>query len=262
MDEGEGDTAKDQKDIEGRRKKAEGGKMVKEPFLRIDDVVKRFGEVAALDHCSFDIGRGSITGLIGPNGAGKTTLFNLITGVLRPNEGHIFFKGEEITGKKPYEIARRGVGRTYQIIRIFPKMTLLENLIVVGKGREKRVVERAMELLQLIRLSEKKEDYASDLSFGQQKLLSLAQVLMLDAELILLDEPAAGINPTLQNELMELIHQLNREGKTFIIVEHDMSVIMNHCQNAIALNYGQKIAEGSCHVIQKDETLLEHYFGR
>lgn len=233
-----------------------------EPILRIEDVVKKFGEVMALDHCSFDIEAGTITGLIGPNGAGKTTLFNLITGVLQPDQGHVYLAGEEITGKKPYEIARRGVGRTYQIIRIFPKMTLLENLVVVGKGREKRVIQRSMELLQLVRLFDKKDDYASDLSFGQQKLLSLAQVLMLDPRLILLDEPAAGINPTLQNELMALIHRLNEEGKTFIIVEHDMNVIMNHCQNAIALNYGQKIAEGTCSMIQRDERLLEHYFGR
>ena len=233
-----------------------------EPLLRIDEVVKKFGEVAALDHCSFTIEAGTITGLIGPNGAGKTTLFNLITGVIQPDDGHIYLKGEEITGKKPYEIARRGVGRTYQIIRIFPKMTLLENLIVVGKGTERTTAERALELLRLVKLDEKREDYASDLSFGQQKLLSLAQVLMLDPRLILLDEPAAGINPTLQNELMGLIHLLNEEGKTFIIVEHDMNVIMNHCQNAIALNYGQKIAEGSCSLIQKDERLLEHYFGR
>jgi branched-chain amino acid transport system ATP-binding protein len=233
-----------------------------QPILRIDDVVKKFGEVAALDHCSFTIEAGTMTGLIGPNGAGKTTLFNLITGVIQPDDGHIYLKGEEITGKKPYQIARRGVGRTYQIIRIFPKMTLLENLIVVGKETERTTAERALELLRLVKLDEKREDYASDLSFGQQKLLSLAQVLMLDPELILLDEPAAGINPTLQNELMGLIHRLNEEGKTFIIVEHDMNVIMNHCQNAIALNYGQKIAEGSCSLIQKDERLLEHYFGR
>lgn len=233
-----------------------------EPILRIDDVVKKFGEVMALDHCSFDIQAGTITGLIGPNGAGKTTLFNLITGVLQPDQGHVYLGGEEITGKKPHEIAWRGVGRTYQIIRIFPKMTLLENLMVVGKGKERRMMERAADLLRLVRLEEKKNDYASDLSFGQQKLLSLAQVLMLDSQLILLDEPAAGINPTLQNELMALIHRLNDDGKTFIIVEHDMNVIMNHCQNAIALNYGQKIAEGSCSVIQKDERLLEHYFGR
>lgn len=231
-------------------------------ILKVDQVAKRFGEVMALDHCSFDIEKGSITGLIGPNGAGKTTLFNLITGILQPDEGHIFFKGEEITGKKPYEIARMGIGRTYQIIRIFPKMTLLENLLVVGREKGKAVVEKAYELLHRVKLYEKKDEDASDLSFGQQKLLSLAQVLMLDSELILLDEPAAGINPTLQNELMELIHQLNEEGKTFVIVEHDMKVIMNHCQKAIALNYGQKIAEGSCSVILKDETLLEHYFGR
>lgn len=225
-------------------------------------MVKKFGEVVALDHCSFAIESGSMTGLIGPNGAGKTTLFNLITGVLQPDSGHIYLKGEEITGKKPFEIARRGVGRTYQIIRIFPKMTLLENLIVVGKGKERKMVERAMDFLRFVKLEAKKDDYASDLSFGQQKLLSLAQVLMIDPQLILLDEPAAGINPTLQNELMAQIHRLNEEGKTFIIVEHDMNVIMNHCQNAIALNYGQKIAEGSCSIIQKDERLLEHYFGR
>lgn len=232
------------------------------PLLKIDGVVKRFGEVVALDHCSFEIEKGSITGLIGPNGAGKTTLFNVITGILQPEEGHIFFKGKEITGKKPHEIARMGIGRTYQIIRIFPKMTLLENLLVVGREKGKDVVEKALHLLERVRLIEKKDEYASDLSFGQQKLLSLAQVLMLDSELILLDEPAAGINPTLQNELMEFIHRLNEEGKTFIIVEHDMKVIANHCQKAIALNYGQKIAEGICSVILKDETLLKHYFGR
>jgi len=236
--------------------------MAKEPILRVEEVVKKFGEVMAVDHCSFIIEQGSITGLIGPNGAGKTTLFNLITGVLQPDQGHIYLKGEEITGKKPYEIARKGVGRTYQIIRIFPKMTLLENLIVVGKGRERKMIEKSMDLLRLVKLDEKKDDYASDLSFGQQKLLSLAQVLMLDARLILLDEPAAGINPTLQNELMALIHQLNEGGKTFIIVEHDMKVILGHCKNVIALNYGQKIAEGSCDAIQRDESLLEHYFGR
>ena len=234
----------------------------KEPLLRIEDVVKKFGEIFALDHCSFSIEAGTITGLIGPNGAGKTTLFNLITGVLAPDQGRIYLRGEEITGKKPYQIARMGVGRTYQIIRVFPRMTLLENLMVVGRGKQGKAHERAMDLLRLVRLADKKNEYASDLSFGQQKLLSLAQVLMLDAELVLLDEPAAGINPTLQNELMGLIHQLNREGKTFIIVEHDMNVIMGHCQNAIALNYGQKIAEGSCSEIQQDETLLEHYFGR
>ena len=233
-----------------------------ELILRIEDVVKKFGEVAALDHCSFTIERGSMTGLIGPNGAGKTTLFNLITGVLQPDTGHVYFKGEDITGKKPHKIAQKGVGRTYQIIRIFPKMTLLENLIVVGKGKESRVIERAMELLDRVKLVDKKDDYASALSFGQQKLLSLAQVLMLDAELILLDEPAAGINPTLQNELMTLIHRLNRQGKTFMIVEHDMNVIMGHCGHAIALNYGQMIAEGTCKEIQDNELLLEHYFGK
>ena len=236
--------------------------MTKEPLLRIVNVVKKFGEVMALDHCSFDIEPGSITGLIGPNGAGKTTLFNLITGVLQADGGHIYFKGEEITGKKPYEIARKGVGRTYQIVRIFPKMTLLENLIVVGKEKERQTMKKAMDLLGLIRLVDKKDEYASDLSFGQQKLLSLAQVLMLDAQLILLDEPAAGINPTLQNEVMALVHRLNDGGKTFMVVEHDMNVIMGHCQKVIALNYGQKIAEGTCDVIQQDESLLEHYFGR
>lgn len=233
-----------------------------QPILRVENIVKRFDEVLALDHCSFSIEKGSITGLIGPNGAGKTTLFNIITGVLSPDSGQIYFKGKDITGRKPHEIARMGIGRTFQLVRIFPKMTLLENLIVVGRKSEKETVEKAMKLLDLIKLSDKSDEYASNLSFGQQKLLSLAQVLMLDSELILLDEPAAGINPTLQNELMQLINQLNREGKTFIIIEHDMKIIMGYCHNAIALNYGQKIAEGSCSLIEKDERLLEHYFGR
>lgn len=233
-----------------------------QPILRVENIVKRFDEVLALDHCSFSIEKGSITGLIGPNGAGKTTLFNIITGVLSPDSGQIYFKRKDITGRKPYEIARMGIGRTFQLVKIFPKMTLLENLIVVGRKNEKETVEKAMKLLDLIKLSDKSDEYASNLSFGQQKLLSLAQVLMLDSELILLDEPAAGINPTLQNELMQLINQLNREGKTFIIIEHDMKIIMGYCHNAIALNYGQKIAEGSCSIIEKDERLLEHYFGR
>jgi ABC-type branched-subunit amino acid transport system ATPase component len=229
-------------------------------LLEIRGVNKSFHSIHAVSDCSFSFEQGKIIGLIGPNGAGKTTLFNLITGFLSPDRGQILFKGEDISGLRPYVIARKGIGRTSQITRVFPKMTLLENLILPARLANSR--ERAFELLKLVDLLDLRDEYASDLSYGQQKLLSLMQVLMLDPSLILLDEPAAGINPTMQNKIIDLIHQLNDTGKTIIIIEHDMEVIMRHCHRIIVLSFGQKIAEGSCDEIKKNETVLKAYFGR
>ncbi len=229
-------------------------------LLDIKAVSKCFHSLQAVSNCSFSIEEGKIIGLIGPNGAGKTTLFNLITGFLSLDSGQIFFKGEDITGIKPYVIARKGIARTSQITRVFPKMTLLENLGLPARGPHAK--DRALELLRLVDLADQKEEYASDLSYGQQKLLSLMQVLMLDPSLILLDEPAAGINPTMQNKIINLIHHLNETGKTFIIIEHDMEVIMKHCHRIIVLSFGQKIAEGTCDEIRNNETVLKAYFGR
>ena len=233
-------------------------------ILRLERVRKSFGGLRAVDGCSFAVEAGGIVGLIGPNGAGKTTLFNLISGVLTPDSGHIYFNGTQITKLKPHEIARLGIGRTFQITRIFPKMTVWENMIVISQGRASHAAteERARQLLELADLLPLKENYAAELSFGQQKLLDLIRVMMLDPQLILLDEPAAGINPTMQNKILELIHRLNEDGKTFLIIEHDMDVIMGHCHKVIALNFGRVIAEGPPEEVRENEDVLAAYFGK
>jgi len=229
-------------------------------LLDIKRVNKRFDSLLALSDCSFNVEQGEIIGLIGPNGAGKTTLFNLVTGFLPLDSGQILFKGENVAGMKPYAIARKGIVRTFQITRIFAKLTLLENLIL--PSNVSNTEERASELLDLAELKDLKDEYASDLSYGQQKLLSLMQALMSDPALILLDEPAAGINPTMRNKIINLIHSLNDMGKSFIIIEHDMDVIMKHCDRIIVLSFGEKIAEGTSDEIGNDEQVLKAYFGR
>lgn len=230
-------------------------------IFEVRNITKRFGSLQAISKCSFEVEERKIVGLIGPNGAGKTTLFNIITGYLSLDSGQVLLKGEDITGLKPYMIARKGIGRTHQITRVFPKMTLLENLILPAQKSDAK--ERALELLKLTELVDLREEYASDLSYGQQKLLSLMQVLMLDPFLILLDEPAAGINPVMQNKILALIHSLNDDmGKTFIIIEHDIDVIMGHCDKVLVLCFGEKIAEGTPDEIKCNEKVLCAYFGK
>jgi len=233
---------------------------VSEHILHLQDVTKSFGSLVAVNKCSFALEGNRITGLIGPNGAGKTTLFNLITGFFPTDEGQIIFKGQGIHNLRPYQVAKRGVGRTFQSTRVFSKMTLMENLIVAARVENRD--ERALELLELAGLIDLRGEYASDLSYGQQKLLALIRVLMFDPDLILLDEPAAGINPTMQNKIMELIHKLKEGGKTFLIIEHDMEVIMGHSDKVVVLNFGEKIAEGTGEEIKKSEEVLKAYFGR
>jgi len=229
-------------------------------LLEIRDVNKSFDSLQALVACSFQVEAGEILGVIGPNGSGKTTLFNLIAGFLPPDGGRIVLRGEDIAGLRPHEIARRGIGRTFQITRIFPKMTLLENLLLPARGPD--AVARAQKYLAMVGLADLRDEYASDLSFGQQKLVSLMQVVMLDPALILLDEPAAGINPTLLNRLIELVHRLNDEGKTFMIIEHNMDVVMRNCHRIVVLSLGHKIAEGPPEAIRRDERVLTAYFGK
>ena len=232
----------------------------KEPILQLQDVTKSFGNLTAVNDCSFEVERNLIVGLIGPNGAGKTTLFNLIAGSHTADEGEIIFKDQAITNLRPYQIAEKGIGKTFQITRVFSKMTLMENLIVAARVRNRD--DRALELLELTGLIDLKGDYASDLSYGQQKLLALIRVLMFDPDLILLDEPAAGINPTMQNKIMDLIHKLKDEGMTFLIIEHDMEVIMEHSDKIVVLNFGEKIAEGTAEEIKGNDEVLKAYFGR
>lgn len=243
------------RDEEGRLK---DGKNV----LEVQNVTKEFGSLVALNNVSIWIEEGKITGLIGPNGAGKTTLFNVITGQFRADKGKVFFRGKDITKLKPYQIARRGIGRTWQVIRIFPNMTVLENLMTAANLRERNAGEKALELLELAGLVAEKDSYASELSTGQQKFLELVRILMFDADVMLLDEVAAGINPTEQLAALELIHNLcDQKGKTFFIVEHDMDVIMGHCDKVICLNFGEKIAEGTPKEIQNNEKVIQVYFG-
>jgi branched-chain amino acid transport system ATP-binding protein len=232
--------------------------------LEARDLRKAFGGVQAVDGCSFAVPRGRICGLIGPNGSGKTTTFNLLTGLTPPDGGQILHDGIDIAGLKPYRVFQRGITRTFQITRVFREMTVLENMLsVTGLGVPERVArERAEELIALVKLTHLRGEYGGRLSYGQQKLLEFARALMTDPEVILLDEPAAGVNRTLLNGLLDQIHRLQESGKTVLMVEHDMNVIMNHCEHVFVMDYGVKIAEGAPAEIQGNERVIEAYFGR
>ena len=225
-------------------------------------VRKSFGGVAAVNGVSFALERGRIHGLIGPNGSGKTTLFNCITGVERCDAGRILLDGTPVQDLKPYQIAQRGVGRTFQMIRVFPELTALENLLVVTTGSHEAAQARARELLQFVKLERLADEYAGNLSYGQQKLVEFVRMLMRDPTLVLLDEPAAGVNRTLLNDLLDAVRRLRDAGTTVLLVEHDMKVVMGLCETVFVLDHGEKIAEGPPGVIQADERVIEAYFGR
>jgi ABC-type branched-subunit amino acid transport system ATPase component len=218
--------------------------------------------VRAVNGVSLTLERGRIYGLIGPNGSGKTTLFNCITGVERCDAGRIVLDGEPIQTLKPYQIAQRGVGRTFQMIRVFPELTALENLLVVTTGPHPAAEARARELLAFVTLEGLAGEYAGNLSYGQQKLVEFVRMLMRDPSLVLLDEPAAGVNRTLLNELLDAVRRLRDAGKTVLLVEHDMKVVMGLCETVFVLDHGEKIAEGPPGTIQTDERVIEAYFGR
>jgi ABC-type branched-subunit amino acid transport system ATPase component len=240
------------------------GPRPEEVILEVRDLRKAFGGVRAVDGCAFAVPRGKISGLIGPNGSGKTTTFNLLTGIVTPDGGQVIYRGENIAGLKPFQVFRRGITRTFQITRIFREMTVLENMLsVTGLGVSDRLArERAEELIAFVNLTPLRGEYGGRLSYGQQKLLEFARALMTDPDLILLDEPAAGVNRTLLQHLLDQIHRLQEAGKTVLIVEHDMNVIMNHCEQVFVMDYGVKIAEGSPAAIQRDQRVIDAYFGR
>jgi ABC-type branched-subunit amino acid transport system ATPase component len=218
--------------------------------------------VTAVNGVSFALERGRIYGLIGPNGSGKTTLFNCVTGVERRDAGEVLLDGARIDGLAPHRIAKLGVGRTFQMIRVFPELTALENLLVVTTGSHAAATARARELLAFVKLERLAGEYAGNLSYGQQKLVEFVRMLMREPSLVLLDEPAAGVNRTLLNELLDAVRRLRDAGKTVLLVEHDMKVVMGLCETVFVLDHGEKIAEGPPGTIQADERVIEAYFGR
>jgi ABC-type branched-subunit amino acid transport system ATPase component len=248
-------------------------------LLETMELTKNFFGLTALDRVNFQVNKGEIVGLIGPNGSGKTTLFNCATGVLPVSGGTIQFKGEDITYLKTHEIALKGVSRTFQIIRIFPQMTVMENMLLAMQQHqgerilasifrtpqirrfEKEARERATELLDFVNITFLKDNLAGHLSYGQHKLLEFAMAFMSDPELVLLDEPAAAVNPTMIRKIMEYIVDLNGNGYTFCIIEHNMDVVMELCHRIVVLNYGEKIAEGSPQEIKNNNDVIEAYFG-
>jgi branched-chain amino acid transport system ATP-binding protein len=249
------------------------------PLLAVVDVVKRFGGVAALDGCTFDVASSTITGLIGPNGAGKTTLFNVISGLLAPDGGEIRLASERLDGLASHAIARRGIGRTFQIPRPLGRMTVLENLVVYAKAQrgealaqvfvapgqvrrqEAALRHRALDILKFMDLAPLAHALAETLSGGQKKLLELARVLMGDPRIILLDEPGAGVNPTLMRSLVARIRDLHREGRTFVLIEHDMDLVTELCDPVIVLAGGRKLVEGPFAQVRRDPRVLEAYLG-
>ncbi len=232
-------------------------------ILRIEALKKHFGGVAALNGLTFGIEAGRITGLIGPNGSGKTTLFNIVTGVLDADGGRVLFHDEPITGWPPHRIIERGLARTFQISRVFAKMTVWENMMVVPRRHpEARAAELASDLLQRVNLYDWRERYGAELSYGQQRLLEFVRALMLEPVLILLDEPFAGVNPTMVQTMLELVRSLREQGKSIFVIDHAMTIMMGLCERLLVLDMGQLIADGPPASIQADERVLEAYFGR
>ncbi|SDQ33633.1 ABC transporter ATP-binding protein [Natronobacterium texcoconense] len=250
-------------------------------ILRVSNLEKRFGGIVAVDGASFEIERETITGLIGPNGAGKSTAFNLITGVYKPDGGSVYFQGEDVTELRPNQLVDRGLVRTFQLSRELAGMTVLENMLLafgeqLGESlwrsilpgarrsvvhQERELLDRAWEILELFELDHLAHEDAANLSGGQRKLLELSRALLTEPSLLLLDEPMAGVNPTLEKKLLARLHELRSQGYTFLIVEHDMDVIMNNCETVIVMHQGQVLSRGSPEAIQEDERVIDAYLG-
>ena len=240
-------------------------------MLELQRLTKHFGGLKAVDDCSFVVPEGSITGLIGPNGSGKTTVFNLIDDTIRADAGEIHFDGRRIDGKPSWDRAHAGLGRTFQITRLFGEMTVLENVVAVQRtfslGQISRIAvsgkeaAAAEELLEFVGMRAFRDQRAHALSFGQQKLVELAQILMLDPKLIMLDEPAGGINPVLIDRMGDMIRELNSYGKTFLIVEHNMPFVLGICDPVHVLSRGRTMATGTPEQIQNDPAVIDAYLG-
>lgn len=249
-------------------------------LLELKAVSKNFGGLRAVNHVDMTVPEAGLYGLIGPNGAGKTTIFNLITGIYEPTEGDIIFNGERINGLLPHVIARKGIARTFQNIRLFKELTVLENILIARQAfkkynifaamlrfpnyyrEEKKMNEEAMEILSLLGLAEKAGYPAGALPYGEQRLTEIARALALKPKLILLDEPAAGMNPAETENLMNLIKRIRDEFETTVLlIEHDMKLVMGVCEHIYVLDYGSLISQGPPEVVSKDPKVIEAYLG-
>ncbi|MBM4341380.1 MAG: ABC transporter ATP-binding protein [Deltaproteobacteria bacterium] len=233
-------------------------------LLELKGVSKSFGGLKAVSQVSFEMNAGEILGIIGPNGAGKTTLFNTITGFLRVESGEIWFNGEKIIGLKPHQICQKGMVRTFQLVKPFLEMTVLENVLVAALNRAKTIKEareKAMRTIELVGLKEKKDTLAAGLTLGHRKRLELARTLATEPKLLLLDEVMAGLTPTEVDALIRLLQDVNHRGITILLIEHVMRGLMALSKRVVVLNYGQKIAEGVPHEIVKDRQVIEAYLG-
>jgi len=236
-------------------------------ILEVSRLNKHFGGLAACMNVDFHVEQGEILGLIGPNGAGKTTIFNLVSGALTPDSGAIAFKGCNIAGLKPHEITRMGIGRTFQSVKIFSKMSVFENVLLghhfgkAGSLKKKEAKEEAEEILDFVQLLEMRDSRAVDLILANQKRLEVARALATEPELLLLDEVMAGLNPTEVAQAMELVKRIRERGITILMIEHVMKAIMSICDRIVVLHHGEKIAEGAPENISKNKTVIEVYLG-
>ncbi|MGH8801657.1 MAG: ABC transporter ATP-binding protein [Casimicrobiaceae bacterium] len=250
-----------------------------EPLLAAQGITKRFGGVVALGDISFTIYRGEIYGLIGPNGAGKTSLFNVLTGIYEPDGGQFFFNGQPLTGLKPNDVAKRGIARTFQNIRLFANLSALENVMVgrhvrtranvIGailrgartRAEERAIEQRARELLAYVGIARRANDLAKHLAYGDQRRLEIARALATDPGLLALDEPAAGMNATETAGLRSLLESIRSDGTTILLIEHDKKLVMTVCDRVLVLDYGKKLAEGPAAEVQKNERVIAAYLG-
>jgi ABC-type branched-subunit amino acid transport system ATPase component len=250
------------------------------PILQINNISKKFDGLKAIDNISFELDKHTITALIGPNGAGKTTTFNIITGFLPSDSGEIIFKGIQTNKISPFRISKLGIGRTFQNIKLFSQMTVLDNiLIAMDYGRHEslfsaliqnrvmRIIDndykqKAIEYLKLVDLDNKKYELAGDLSFGQRKLIEIVRALALTPDLLLLDEPTAGLSPEMVQNIKQIIHRIHESGVTILFIEHDLKVVMDISEKVIVLNHGKKIAEGTPNEIQSSKIVIDAYLGK
>lgn len=240
-------------------------------YFATKELSRSFGGVVAVDRATVEVQEGRVNGLIGPNGCGKTTFFNLVTGMIRPDGGAVTFKDRDLAGARPHQVALAGIGRTFQVTRLFPRMTVMQNMLVAVRRRSARElaanavrgddVKRAEKWLTRVGIEHLKDAEARDLSYGQQKLLEIAGLLMGEPELILLDEPAGGINPVMVERISTLVRELNAEGKTFLVVEHNMEMVMSLCDHIVVFDRGAPVAVGAPAEIRKDQRVLEAYLG-